>query len=119
VSILRVDMRPDSLRSTARKNRNRLQITQAILEVARDGVGKTRIMYQANLSFKLLEDYLTVLVRAGLLKVKEGDRKMYTTSEKGLQFLRDFEALERYAELATEKKNDLTRMLARGISQDL
>ena len=106
----------DSLRSTARRNRNKLQITQAILEVARDGAGKTRIMYQANLSFKLLEDYLTVLVRAGLLKVKEGDRKMYMTSEKGLQFLREFQELERYAALATARKNDLTKMLARAVS---
>lgn len=112
-------MRLQRSKTVVKKNRNRFQITQAILEIARDGAGKTRIMYRANLSFKLLEEYLTVLVGAGLLKVKEEERKTYTTSEKGLQFLRDFEALEKYAELATEKRNDLTRILAKGISQDL
>jgi len=107
---------PESLKLPARKNRNRFQITQAILEVARDGVGKTRIMYRANLSFKLLENYLMVLVRAGLLKVKEGERTMYMTSEKGHQFLREFETLEEYVTLTAAKRNELARMLARAAS---
>lgn len=102
--------------SALRKNRNRFEITRAILEVAKDGVGKTRIMYGANLSFKLLEDYLAVLVKSGLLRVREGERKMYMTSEKGLQFLREFDALEEYAGLATAKRNELAKMLAKRIS---
>jgi len=100
------------LKPTLRKNRNRLQITQAILEIARDGVRKTRLMYTANLSFKLLEKYLTALVKAGLLKVREGEKKKtYKTSEKGLQFLREFEALEEYATMVATKRHRLDRML--------
>jgi len=114
VSILREEIRQNSFELTARKNRNRFQITQAILEVAREGAGKTRIMYRANLSFKLLEDYLAALVRSGLLKVKEGERRMFLTSERGLQFLRDFEDLERHVALVTAKKDSLARMLAKG-----
>jgi len=113
MTILHQEVPPESLKLPPRKNRNRFQITQAILEVARDGVGKTRIMYRANLSFKLLENYLAVLVRAGLLKVKEGERTMYATSEKGFQFLREFEALEEYVALTTAKRNELARMLGR------
>lgn len=101
---------------TSRKNRNKFQITQAILEVAKDGVGKTRIMYGANLSFRLLEDYLAILVKSGLLRVKEGERKMYMTSDKGLQFLREFESLEEHVGLAAEKRNELARMLGKRIS---
>lgn len=109
-------VREENSNSAARKNRNKFQITQAILEVAKDGVGKTRIMYRANLSFKLLEDYLAVLVRSGLLRVREGERKMYMTSEKGLQFLREFEALEEHAGLVTAKRDELAKMLAKTIS---
>jgi len=114
VSILQEEIRQNSLELNARKNRNKFQITQAILEVARDGAGKTRIMYRANLSFKLLEDYLGALVRSGLIKVKEGERKMYLTSERGMQFLREFEDLERHAALAIAKRDSLAKMLAKG-----
>jgi len=114
VTILSQEIRLSDPGLPARKNRNKFQITQAILEVARDGAGKTRIMYRANLSFKLLEDYLGALVRSGLLKVKEGERKTYLTSERGVQFLREFEDLERHAALATSKKDSLARMLGKG-----
>jgi len=116
VSTLGEDIRQDNLRSPARKNRNRFEISQAILEVAREGAGKTRIMYRANLSFKLLEDYLAVLVRSGLLKVKEGERRVYMTSEKGLQFLREFEDLEQHTALVTAKRDNLAKMLEKGTS---
>jgi len=100
------------LKPAPKKNRNRLEITQAILDIARDGVRKTRIMHTANLSFKLLEKYVNGLVRAGLLKVREGEKKKtYKTSEKGLQFLREFEALEEYATILATKRHRLDRML--------
>ena len=101
------------LKTALRKNRNRFQITQAILQIAREGSRKTRIMHGANLSFKLLEKYLTTLVRAGLLKVKEVERKTYVTSEKGLRFLKEFEALEKHVAMATAKKDRLDRMLTK------
>lgn len=102
--------------SASRKNRNRFQISQAILEVARAGAGKTRIMYRANLSFKLLKHYLTVLVKSGLIRVEERERKLYLTTEKGLRFLREFEALEEYATIVMAKRNELDRMLEKGAS---
>jgi predicted transcriptional regulator len=67
------------------KNRDRLCIVAAILEAANSGVSKTRVMFMANLSFKLLEKYLGVVLGAGFVRV-EGCRYMLT--ERGREFLR-------------------------------
>lgn len=102
--------------ASKRRNRNRLQIAQAILHVTRNGAGKTRILYGANLSFKLLQDYLAVLVKAGLIEVRGGERKVYSTTSKGMRFLEEFDALERFVALASAKRNELSIMLARAAS---
>jgi predicted transcriptional regulator len=76
------------------KNRDRLSIVAAILEVANSGAGKTRIMFGANLSFKLLEKYLGVVVGAGLVGV-EGSK--FVLTEYGQEFLERYKAYnERY-----------------------
>lgn len=71
--------------------RNDLDICADILRVARTGVNKTRIVYQANLNFKIVEKYLQRLVSGGLLK-ETRDRRFITT-DKGFAFLEQFEAL--------------------------
>ena len=53
------------------KNRDRLSIVAAILEAVNAGANKTRIMLRANLSFKLLEKYLDISIRAGFIKANE------------------------------------------------
>jgi len=78
------------------KNRDRLCIVADILEAANLGVGKTRIMCGANLSFSLLEKYLRVVVGAGLVRV-EGCR--YKLTEQGREFLKQYKLFrERYVE---------------------
>jgi predicted transcriptional regulator len=69
------------------KNRDRLSIVAAILEAANSGVSKTRVMFRANLSFKLLEKYLGVVLGAGFVRV-EGCRYMLT--EHGREFLKQY-----------------------------
>jgi predicted transcriptional regulator len=72
------------------KHRNRIQIISELLEVARGGVIKTHLMYSANLSFKMLSQYLDFMLRAGLLKeVKnpETGTKIYKTTSKGTKYL--------------------------------
>ena len=69
------------------KNRDRLSIVAAILEAASPGTSKTRIMFSANLSFRLLEKYLDVTSRAGFIQIK--DSKYYLT-ELGQEFLREY-----------------------------
>ena len=47
--------------------RKRLEIIADILSVVRGGAKKTRIMYQANLSYRLLALYLEFVKEAGLV----------------------------------------------------
>ena len=59
--------------ATARRQyRSRIQIAADILEIAKDGSRKTKIMYQGNLSFDLLQKYLDMLVNFGLMEVGGG-----------------------------------------------
>ena len=71
------------------KYRSKLQIIADILRVVEKDIRKTRIMYQANLSYKLLNWYLDRVIKAGLVKVSEG--RLYTLTKKGETFLRKFE----------------------------
>jgi len=66
------------------KRRVRHDIIVEILESARHGELKTRIMNKVNLSFKQLEYYLNQLLSKNFIK-KEG--KFYKTTEKGLDVI--------------------------------
>jgi predicted transcriptional regulator len=66
--------------------RDRLQIIADILSIASGGAKKTRIMYRANLSYRLLCRYLREVVMAGL--VRRGDGDCYVITAKGREFLK-------------------------------
>jgi predicted transcriptional regulator len=51
-------------------------------------------MYNAYLSYAQLKEYLSVLTENGLLEYQEGEQK-YKTTEKGLQFLRAYEHMNK------------------------
>ena len=70
------------------RNRGRLDIIRDVLSVALVEVRKTRIMYQANLSFDQLENYLKLLLAGGLLE-REGN-SMYLTTSKGQEYLQAY-----------------------------
>jgi predicted transcriptional regulator len=56
-----------------------------MLEVAREGVVKTKILYNANLSYEQLKKYLELLSSHGFIQKKvDGNRETWTTTEKGL-----------------------------------
>ena len=76
------------------KYRNNVEIVGDILAVARDGALKTQIMYRANLSFKLLEKYMSVVLNAGLVMRNHDGR--YLITEKGLLFLEKFRGYKRH-----------------------
>jgi predicted transcriptional regulator len=65
-----------------------------------NGVLKTKIMYEAFLSFSQLEEYIGLLLRNGLLE-HDGLKKTYKTTEKGLRLL---EIYNRLHEIAGSKK---------------
>ena len=79
-------------------NRTRVEILASILRVANNGALKTHIMYKANLSHRQLEKYLTFLESNGMLEqVLDEDAVMkYRVTEKGVEFLKDYERLSKY-----------------------
>jgi predicted transcriptional regulator len=90
-----------------RQYRSRIQIAADILEIAKDGSRKTKIMYLGNLSFDLLQKYLDILVNYDLLEVQAGPDKKYIATEKGKQFLIDYRELQKYSEIANSKRRAL------------
>ena len=60
-----------------------------ILDAAKDGSTRTKIMYKAYLSYTQLKEYLSILVENGLMEYEEGQLK-YKTTEKGLRYMRSY-----------------------------
>jgi predicted transcriptional regulator len=101
--------------STSRRRpyRNRMEIAAGILEIAKEGSRKTRIMYQGNLSFDLLQKYLDMLVNFGLLEARGNEKEtVYVATEKGCRFLEDFSELQKHAEVVEEKRRSLVKSLS-------
>ena len=84
------------------KYRSRLDIIADVLGVVSDGARKTQIMYQANLSYKLLIRYLQDVINMGLVKTKDGT--IYELTGKGSKFLRQFKG---YVERRVEAEAQL------------
>jgi len=94
-----------------RQYRSRIQIAADILEIAKNGSRKTRIMYLGNLSFDLLHKYLDMLVNHELLETRGDPERSYVATEKGRRFLEDYYELQKYSEIAESKKRTLERFL--------
>jgi predicted transcriptional regulator len=77
------------------KYRSKTEITAQILQSANrhNDATKTRIMYDAFLTYSQLKEYLILLVENGLLEHDEV-RRTYKTTEKGLKFLEMYEQME-------------------------
>ena len=73
--------------------RSRRQIFAEILELCRKPKVKTRIQYQTNLSYKLLQKCLAQLQMYKLLE-EHHSQETYSTTEKGLDFLQKWTELE-------------------------
>jgi predicted transcriptional regulator len=69
------------------KYRSRTEITAIILATAYKETTKTKIMFNAYLSYGQLKEYLSLLIENNLLEYIEGARTFKTT-EKGLRFLK-------------------------------
>jgi predicted transcriptional regulator len=76
------------------KRRDQLHIINEILKVAKQGAPKTRIMYNVNLSFKGVNQYLNFMIQNKLLlKTHEDCKTIYCSSEKGITFLSSYSQL--------------------------
>ena len=73
--------------------RDRLEIIAAILDLCLKPRTKTRIMYGTNLSWKMLQQYLSQMQSQGLLEVKNDSTK-YVTTTRGYDFLEKWKELQ-------------------------
>jgi len=89
------------------KYRSRLEIIRDILLIAfeEDGTKKTRIMYGANLSYKLVTQYLEIIIKAGLLKYD--GKSIYKITRKGMEFLDLYRVYEEKNERLIHHKKEL------------
>jgi predicted transcriptional regulator len=85
--------------------RGRLDIIADILQVASGNAKKTQIMYQANLSYKVLQRYLRDIIDASLVSFEKAEQ-YYVLTEKGLEFLqtyRDYSKANKFVEKRLEE----------------
>jgi predicted transcriptional regulator len=67
--------------------RTSTEIISMILDAAKVGATKTKIMYKAMLSYNQLKEYLSVLIKNNLMEYRDGN-KTFKTTEKGLNLLK-------------------------------
>lgn len=85
------------------KHRTKLQIIADMLFAAGKGSKKTHIMYGANLSYKLVCQYLQELLGCGLVKHENGE---YLVTDKGTEFITKYqEYSKKDMELTEQIKN--------------
>jgi len=100
-------MKPENT-ETSTTRRDRLNILIEILCIAKRGAPKTRIMYQANMSFAGINEYLPILLRSRLLTQNlEGKKTIYQSTDKGIAVLNLYSQL---TELINEN-DDLTNQI--------
>jgi predicted transcriptional regulator len=74
--------------------RSKDEIIMRILSVCSGGANKTKIVYQANLNFKTVNPYIELLVKCGMIEIKEGQISMYETTDKGKELLKSFKEIQ-------------------------
>jgi predicted transcriptional regulator len=85
---------------TSRSRRGRFEIIAEILLLCRRPQGKTRVMYETNLSYSMLQMYLNNLIALKLIEVHHSKKK-YATTQKGTVFLQKWLSL---SDLLTEEQ---------------
>ena len=93
-----------------RKKRKSEEIIASILETAKNGATKTRIMYVAYLSFSQLQKYMKYTMENRLIDHDPNEKK-YLTTDKGFEFLRRFEEVNSIENNIMEKKRSLNEIL--------
>lgn len=72
--------------------RNRIDIIAQLLNAARTGTTKTKMMYKAMLSHGQLKEYLQMLIENDLIMYDKANQR-FTTSTKGYEFMKRYEDL--------------------------
>ena len=83
--------------------RDRVEIMAEILCLCTKPQSKTRIMYGTNLSWKMLQQYLSYMQEHELLEIKNETK--YSTSHKGREFVHKWNELKELIEAPISAKN--------------
>lgn len=86
--------------------RHRLDIIADILRVASQSAKKTQIMYQANLSYRVLQRYLRHITEASLIDF-EDEASCYVLTSKGQEFLEAYEVYDKTNKSIEKRINDV------------
>jgi predicted transcriptional regulator len=95
----------ESHQNKSMKYRRRTEISASILQSAINGATKTRITHESFLSFSQTNYYLHYLIGGKL--IKHNKRTNYTTTEKGIKFLR---AYSKISGLLSDKESKTVRI---------
>lgn len=86
------------------KRRSEIQIIKEILDLSKNGAKKTEILYQGNMSFSQLQNYLSYLIEKKVIeeniyyKENGSSNKVYITTKKGNDLLEDIKSVYSYFE---------------------
>jgi len=86
----------------ANKRRSEIQIIGEILDLSKNGAKKTEILYQNNMSFSQLQDYLSYLIGKDIIEeiIVTNDNgtvsKTFINTEKGNNLLEDINKILLY-----------------------
>lgn len=86
--------------------RGRLDIIADILHVVSQNAKKTQIMYQANLSYKVLQRYLKNITAADLVDY-ETEEQCYVLTSKGQDFLEAYRDYAKTTKSLEKRLNDI------------
>ena len=86
--------------------RGRLDIIADILQVVSQNAKKTQIMYQANLSYKVLQRYLRNITAASLIDFEEAEQ-CYVLTSKGQAFLEAYKDYAKTNKSIEKRLNDV------------
>ncbi|MCL5877787.1 MAG: winged helix-turn-helix domain-containing protein [Candidatus Bathyarchaeota archaeon] len=87
--------------------RDRLDIIADILNVVAREAKKTQIMYQANLSYKVLQRYLNEIAEASLIRF-EDNNQIYLLTGKGHEYLDAYKDYARCSKNMEKRLNDFS-----------
>ena len=84
------------------KRRTRIEIIEEILEIIsikKGRIKQTHLMYKANLSYKLLKQYVNELIQKNMLEEKkEGNHIMILLKPKGKEFIEKYKKMREFQE---------------------
>ncbi|MFI5420648.1 MAG: winged helix-turn-helix domain-containing protein [Nitrososphaerales archaeon] len=93
------------------KYRSSTEIIDSMLRSIGSGSTKTQIMYRSYLSFSQLKEYLKLLEERRLIAV-DSAAKLYTLTEKGLQFMNAYDRIQELVPNAEERERSIQKSVA-------